>query len=68
MHARDERPVDLLAILDPRQAEIIELRFFGGLSIEEFASAFDVSPGTVKREWRSAKARLYKEVMRFHDA
>lgn len=77
LRAADERPVDLLALddaltrlatLDARQAEIIELRFFGGLSIEDIASALEVSPGTVKREWRSARAWLYKEVMRPHDA
>jgi RNA polymerase sigma factor (TIGR02999 family) len=46
-----------LEALDPRQAQIVELRYFGGLSIEDTARAVDLSPATVKREW--AVARLY---------
>jgi len=42
----------LLAELDPQQSKVIELRFFGGLSIEETAEALGISPATVKREWR----------------
>ena len=65
-----DRPPDLLrlddalarlAAFDPRQAEIVELRFFGGLSVEEVAAALGVSTGTVKREWRTARAWLHKE-------
>ena len=41
---------------------MIELRFFGGLSVEETASVFDVSPDTVKRDWRLAKAWLLREM------
>jgi RNA polymerase sigma factor (TIGR02999 family) len=48
-----------LAALDPRKARIVELRFFGGLSIEETAEVMSISPTTVQREWRSAKAWLY---------
>ncbi|RMG54074.1 MAG: hypothetical protein D6723_05830 [Acidobacteria bacterium] len=44
-----------LAALDPRQARIVELRFFGGLTIEETAEVLDLSPATVKREWNTAK-------------
>ncbi len=51
-----------LAALDPLQARVIELRCFGGLTIEEAATALDVSVDTVKREWRLAKAWLYREL------
>lgn len=47
---------------DPRKGKIVELRFFGGLSIEETAQVLKVSPTTVQREWRSAKAWLYKAI------
>lgn len=45
---------------DPRKSKIVELRFFGGLSIDETAEALKISPTTVQREWRSAKAWLYR--------
>lgn len=45
---------------DPRKGKIVELRFFGGLNIEETAEVLKVSPATVQREWRSAKAWLYR--------
>lgn len=48
--------------LDPRQERIVELRFFGGLSVEETAAAMEIAPITVKREWRSAKAWLRREL------
>jgi RNA polymerase sigma factor (TIGR02999 family) len=51
-----------LATIDPRKSKIIELRFFGGLTIEETAEAMKISPITVTREWRSAKAWLRREV------
>ena len=47
---------------DARQAHIVELRFFGGLSVEETAEALDLSPTTVKREFQLAKAWLYGEL------
>ena len=47
---------------DPRKSRIVELRFFGGLSIEETAKVLDVSPGTVMRDWTLAKAWLKKEI------
>jgi RNA polymerase sigma-70 factor (ECF subfamily) len=47
-----------LAEIDSRQSQIVELRFFGGLSIEETAEILDVSPGTVMRDWTLAKAWL----------
>src|SRR5262245_23806075 len=65
--------VDLLALdealvrlktLDDAQARIVELRFFGGLSIEETAEAMETSPSSVKREFRSARAWLFRELGR----
>ena len=49
-----------LATLDERKSQIIELRFFGGLSLEETAEVMNISPSTVQREWRAAKARLHR--------
>lgn len=51
-----------LKVLDGGQAQIVELRFFGGLSIEETAEALETSASSVKREFRSAKAWLYREL------
>src|SRR5262245_38550060 len=51
-----------LAALDPELARIVEVRFFGGLSIEEAAEALDVSPATVKRRWTLAKAWLARDL------
>ncbi len=51
-----------LALLDPRQSRIVELRFFGGLTVEEAAEVLHVSPVTIKREWSTAKAWLYREL------
>ena len=48
--------------LDPRKSRVIELRFFGGLSVEETAQVLDVSPATVMREWKLAKAWLAREI------
>lgn len=53
-----------LAALDERQARIVELRFFGGLSIEDAASALELSPATIKREWATARAWLARELER----
>jgi RNA polymerase sigma factor (TIGR02999 family) len=47
-----------LAVLDARQAEVVECRFFAGLSVPEVATALDISPSTVKRDWRAARAFL----------
>lgn len=46
--------------LDERQAKIVEMKFFGGLTVEEIAEVLSISPATVKREWSSAKLFLYK--------
>lgn len=51
-----------LAVIDPQEARIIELRFFGGLSIEETADVMGISPTTVKREWNVAKKWLAREM------
>jgi RNA polymerase sigma-70 factor (ECF subfamily) len=52
-----------LAALDERQSRIVELRFFGGLSIPETAEALGISHATVERDWKMAKAWLYREVV-----
>ncbi|HJQ68468.1 MAG TPA: sigma-70 family RNA polymerase sigma factor [Blastocatellia bacterium] len=54
--------LDELAELDEQQSRIVEMRFFGGLSIEETAEVLAISPATVKREWSTAKAWLYREM------
>jgi len=68
-----EREVNLVALdesltalheLDPQQSRIVELRFFGGLTVDETAAALGVSPRTVDREWRMAKAWLKGELAR----
>jgi RNA polymerase sigma-70 factor, ECF subfamily len=51
-----------LAEIDPRKSRIVELRFFGGLTVEEAARVLGVSPITVKREWRAARAWLLREI------
>jgi RNA polymerase sigma factor (TIGR02999 family) len=53
-----------LAAMDPQQGRLIELRFFGGLSIEETAVVLGISPATVKREWATARAWLQRELKR----
>jgi RNA polymerase sigma factor (TIGR02999 family) len=67
----EQRNVDLVALdtaltelakIDPQQSRIVELRFFGGLSIEETAEAVGVSPATVKRDWATARAWLFREL------
>lgn len=61
MIAIDEA-LDRLAAMDPQQARLVELRFFGGLSVEETAEILRVSPATVKRHWNSARAWLHNEI------
>lgn len=51
-----------LARVDPRKMQVVEMRFFGGLSVEETAEVLGISPVTVKRDWRIAKAWLYREL------
>ena len=71
MAVSHERGSDLIALddalekltnIDPRKAKVVELRFFGGLSVQETAEALDVSPLTVKRDWKMAKAWLYNSL------
>jgi RNA polymerase sigma-70 factor (ECF subfamily) len=68
-----EQPGDLLAVdellnrmatFDPQQARVVELRVFGGLTVEETAEALGISPATVKRDWVAAKAWLTRELRR----
>ena len=59
-----DRALDALANVDLRKSRTIELRFFGGLSIEETAEVLHVSPDTVKRDWRLAKLWLLRELER----
>jgi len=69
----DEKSEELLALdealqrlakLDTRQAKVVEMRFFGGLTVEETAEALSISPITVKRDWSLARAWLYGELER----
>jgi RNA polymerase sigma factor (TIGR02999 family) len=57
-----DRALTKLASRDPGQARIVELRYFGGLSVEETAEALDLSPATVKRHWTLARAWLWREL------
>lgn len=57
-----DQALDKLAALDPQRARIVELRFFGGLTVEEAAEALGISPATVKRGWSLAKAWLTREI------
>jgi RNA polymerase sigma-70 factor, ECF subfamily len=59
-----DQALQQLAQLDARQAQVVELRFFGGLSLEETAEALNVSTDTVGRDWRAAKAWLTRELRR----
>jgi RNA polymerase sigma factor (TIGR02999 family) len=61
-----DRALDELAAADPRKARVIELRFFGGLTVEETAEALHVSTDTVKRDWRVARLWLLRE-LKGHD-
>ena len=54
--------LEALANVDLRKSRIVELRFFGGLSVEETAEVLQVSPDTVKRDWRLAKLWLLREL------
>jgi RNA polymerase sigma factor (TIGR02999 family) len=57
-----DEALNQLALIDLRQSRIVELRFFGGLTVEEAAEVLHVSPVTIKREWSTAKAWLYREL------
>ena len=57
-----DQALTALARIDPQKSRVVELRFFGGLSVDEVAEIVNVSPRTVAREWRAAKAWLYGEL------
>jgi RNA polymerase sigma-70 factor (ECF subfamily) len=61
-----DESLERLAKLDPRQGRIVELRFFGGLTVEETAHILGISPKTVKREWSVAKAWLHGDLRQNH--
>jgi len=52
----------LLAKIDPRKGQVVELRYFGGLTIEECSEVLKVSPETVMRDWKMAKTWLFREL------
>jgi RNA polymerase sigma factor (TIGR02999 family) len=58
-----DRALSALAKMDPQQARIVELRYFSGFSIDDTAHVLEISPSTVKREWRAAKAWLRHELL-----
>jgi RNA polymerase sigma-70 factor, ECF subfamily len=69
--AREADPVDVLALnaalsalaqIDPRQAEVVEMRFFAGLTVEEIAEVLEIAPATVKRDWTTAKMFLRQQM------
>jgi RNA polymerase sigma factor (TIGR02999 family) len=75
MAIAEQIPLDMIGLdsaltqlsrLDPEQAKLVELRFFGGLSVEETAGVLGVSPATVKRSWSSARAFLHREMTGGH--
>lgn len=57
-----DEALDVLAQMDPRKAKVVELRFFGGLSVEETAEVLKISPQSVMRDWRMARAWLLREL------
>jgi len=57
-----DEALDGLAKIDPRKSRVVELRYFGGLSLEETADVLGISPMTVRRDWRAAKAWLFKRM------
>ena len=59
-----DEALNRLEEIDPRQAHVVELRFFGGLTVEETAKILEISPDTVKREWRTARLWLARELER----
>jgi len=57
-----DEALSILAAIDNRKSKVVELRYFGGLSLEETADVLGVSLMTVRRDWRAAKAWLYREL------
>jgi RNA polymerase sigma factor (TIGR02999 family) len=62
-----DEALEKLVVLNPRQSRVVELRYFGGLNEEEAAEALNVSPRTVRHDWRLARAWLYRELSRGGD-
>jgi RNA polymerase sigma factor (TIGR02999 family) len=60
--------LDALATMDPRKSQVVDMRFFGGLTVEEIADVLKVSGDTVRRDWRLAKVWLLRELRGTHDA
>ena len=58
-----DQALERLAVVDPQQSRVVELRFFAGLSVEETAEALGISPATVKRDWATARLWLYNELI-----
>lgn len=63
-----DQSLERLSQIDPRQSRIVELRFFGGLTVEETAEVMGISPKTVKRDWSVAKAWLHGDLKEYHDS
>ena len=64
---RQDEALDTLAKIDARKSQVVEMRYFGGLSIEETADALGVSVRTVKRDWTMAKLWLFRELKKSDD-
>jgi RNA polymerase sigma factor (TIGR02999 family) len=62
-----DQALERLTQIDPRQGKIVELRFFGGLTVEQTADVLGISPKTVKRDWSMAKAWLHGELKKTHN-
>lgn len=58
-----DKAMNALARVDPRKVQVVEMRFFAGLSVEETAEVLKMSPVTVKRDWRAARTWLYRELI-----
>jgi len=54
--------LEKLAAIDPRKGRVVEMRYFGGMTLEEAAEVLEVSPNTVMRDWRMARAWLEREI------
>jgi RNA polymerase sigma factor (sigma-70 family) len=57
-----DKALEKLSTLNERLGRIVELRFFGGLNVDEISEALEVSPSTVKLDWQKARAWLYREI------
>jgi RNA polymerase sigma factor (TIGR02999 family) len=62
-----DEALDSLSKIDPRKGRVVELRYFGGLNVEETAEVLRISPETVKRDWRMAKAWLFSQLTAVND-